>query len=107
MRDDIRPELIPTLPGFKKEIHHDNLDHERVIDYFGEGGWFLLSQISRPVDTGENKTEIHPVSSSGIVSWTIPEFLHMKGGALTGIFFSPDGTFKRIQKYFIDVTKLV
>lgn len=101
------PHLIPDLAGLAREIQHDNLDYERIVAYFTELKWGLLEQLSRPVDSADDDApQIKPVTSSGIVSWTIIEFLQMRSGALTGIFFSIDGTFRRIQKYFLDVTKL-
>lgn len=102
---DKDPNLVPDLAGLARELQNDNLDYERVIDYLKEYKWDEITQLSRPVENQEGEITLNPVSSGPIVSWTITEFLQAKGGAITGIFFSTDGTYIRIQKYFYDRTR--
>ena len=100
------PDLIPDLAGISRELQRDNLDYNRVVEYFKDYKWDELGQLSRPVEDQSGEIILRPVTSGPIISWTIPEFLHMKSGAITGFFFSSDGTFNRVQRYFIDLTNL-
>lgn len=101
------PDLIPEIAGISKELQGDNLDYNRTTEYFKDYKWDELIQLSRPVNDPANEVVlVIPVTSGPVISWTIPEFLHMKSGAITGFFFSSDGTFNRVQRYFIDLTKL-
>lgn len=101
------PDLIPDLAGISRELQRDNLDYNRVVEYFKDYKWDELAQLSRPVNDPSNEVVlIKPIASGPVISWTIPEFLHMKSGAITGFFFSSDGTFSRVQRYFIDLTRL-
>lgn len=100
------PHLIPDLAGLSRELQGDDLDYNRVVEYLIEYKWQEMIQLSRPVENQSGEITLEQVSSGPIISWTIPEFLHIKSGAITGLFFKPDGTFKRSQKYFIDLTKL-
>lgn len=101
------PDLIPDLAGVTRELQGDNLDYNRMVEYLTEYKWEEIVQLSRPVNDSTNDVVlIKPVASSPVISWTIPEFLHMKSGAIAGFFFSSDGTFKRVQRYFIDLTRL-
>ena len=100
------PNLIPELAGISRELQRDNLDYNRIVAYFNDYKWDELTQLSRPVEDQSGEVILRPVVSGPIVSWTIPEFLHMKSGAITGFFFESDGTFNRHQRYFLDLTKL-
>lgn len=100
------PDLIPEIAGISKELQGDNLDYNRTMEYFKDYKWDELIQMSRPVEDQSGEIISMPIASGPVISWTIPEFLHMKSGAITGFFFSSDGTFNRVQRYFIDLTKL-
>ena len=106
IKEDKEPSLIPDLAGISKEIQKDNLDYNRIMEYLKEYKWSEITQLSRPVEDQNGEIVLKPVSSMVIVSFTIPEFLQMKAGAITGFFFSSDGTFKRVQRYPLDRTSL-
>ena len=107
IKDHEEINIIPDLAGITRELQKDNLDYKRVVEYLTEYKWYELTQLSRPTEDQSGEIDIHPVASGPVISWTIPEFLHMKSGKITGIFFSSDGTFKRVQRYFLDLTKFV
>ena len=105
IKDHNDPNLIPDLAGIQHELKNDELDYERVRTYLEEYEWALVGRLSRPVEDSEGNIHFEPVTSSSIISWTITEFLLAKGGAITGIFFATDGSYKWIQKYFYDRTR--
>ena len=74
--------------GISREIQKDNLDYERIVEYLKEYKWSEIAQLSRPVEDQNGDIILQPVSSMVVVSFTIPEFLQIKGGAITGFFFS-------------------
>ena len=102
-------ERLAEKDSVKKELRvvdgvGDNLDYKRTLEFLADEHWQPIRDVERSKDLpdGEQKKE----ELSGTNTLTMVEFLTLKGGAITGLFFDPDGVFKWSQRYFLDRTKL-
>lgn len=106
IQDGLDDNNIPTTEGLFSDFKKDMLDIQRAVHYLEGHQWRKISGLVRPItDPETGKVLLEKEASLSFKGLTIDEFLIGKCGAVTGVFFDPEGSYLWHQRYFLDLTK--